>query len=52
MQATALPDRPKAIGKSKCTPSFNKSASARLTVIRFGGKARPTITMAGQPLAM
>ena len=65
--------RPRAIGKSKCAPSFKTSAGAKLTAIRFGGKARPidanaartrsrdsatalsarpTIAMAGKPLAI
>ncbi len=29
------------MGRSKCEPSFGKSAGDRFTVIRFGGSARP-----------
>lgn len=36
------PSSPSAIGRSKWLPSFSKSAGARLTVIRFGGSARPS----------
>jgi hypothetical protein len=32
---------PSAMGKSKWLPSLTRSAGARLTVMRFGGKARP-----------
>ena len=32
---------PNAIGRSKCAPSLTTSAGARLTAMRFGGRASP-----------
>src|SRR5512144_456575 len=40
--------RPSAIGRSKWLPSLRRSAGARLTVIRFGGSARPIAASAAR----
>ncbi|KKQ90101.1 MAG: hypothetical protein UT12_C0002G0032 [Candidatus Curtissbacteria bacterium GW2011_GWC2_38_9] len=42
---------PKAIGKSYAGPSLGKSAGARLTVIRFGGRSAPEFLRAARTLS-
>ena len=37
-----------AIGRSKCEPSFGRSAGERLTVIRFAGSASPMAVIAAR----
>ena len=37
-----------AIGRSKCEPSFGRSAGERLTVIRFAGSASPIAVIAAR----
>ena len=41
-------NRPKAIGRSKWLPSFNRSAGDKFTVMRRGGSARPMAASAAR----
>src|SRR3546814_5271097 len=40
------PSSASAMGRSKCDPSFGRSAGERFTVIRLGGSERPMAAMA------